>query len=403
MQDDEITNFFIVRQHAAVVFPSQCGVAVAVWKVAQEKIHSARNHVYRCRLQRFDESGGKTDRQTIVFPKLSPVPCGEWDDSGIVEGNAAEAAHQRRFRSRIAAEMTRIHIALRHAILQGYLPAPARRLGRGASKGGQRFLAARLGNDGAVAWQIFRPIHGTDRQRLANQKPLETRAVDEKVTLNFAAIAKHHASDETVVPLLYPGHFALDARKAARLGVAAQGSGHRQRVDMQRVVRTADRGVAAIRQQEEAPIFSHYIAWPKICHRRRITLCSRPEPALIKVVGSDRSANDAEGMEVLCVALMPADKLDAQFVRSLGGANEVPFIDAEPLNQPDERWYGGFADRDCPDLFGFDQLDPAQLAFEVMAKHGRRQPPRSAAADDDDFGYGLHHQFRFSTSTPGLS
>ncbi len=69
------------------------------------------------------------------------------------------------------------------------------------------------------------------------------------------------------------------------------------------------------------------------------------EPALIEIVISDRPADDAERMEVFLIALMPADKLDAEFVGCVGGANELPFIDAEPLNQADERRDGGFADR----------------------------------------------------------
>src|SRR5258708_25163209 len=130
---------------------------------------------------------------------------------------------------------------------------------------------------------------------------------------------------------------------------------------------------------------------------------SRLEPALIEIVVTNRAADDAEGVDVFLVALMPADKLDAELVGRLGGANELLLIDAEPLNQTDERRYRGFADCNRPNLFGFDQLDLAQLAFEMMAKHGCRQPPRSAAADDDDFGYGPHYQFRFSTSTPRVS
>src|SRR6267378_1278947 len=130
---------------------------------------------------------------------------------------------------------------------------------------------------------------------------------------------------------------------------------------------------------------------------------SRLEPALIEIVVSNRTADDAEGMEVFLVALMPADKLDAQLVGCLGGANELLFIDAEPLNQTNKRRYRGFSDGDRPNLFGFDQLDLAQLAFEMMAKHGCRQPPGSAAADDDDFGYRPPYQFRFSTSAPAVS
>src|ERR1700733_9610122 len=163
---------------------------------------------------------------------------------------------------------------------------------------------------------------------------------------------------------------------------------------MQRIVRAADGSVASFGRREEAAVFSHYIAWRKICQRRGVPLCSRPEPALIKIMSSNRPANDAEGMEVFLVALMPADKLDAQFVCRFGGANEIPFVDAELTNQSDERRHRGFADCNRPNLFGFDQLDPAQLAFEMMAKRGRGQPPGGAAADDDDFRYGLHYQFR---------
>src|SRR5580698_10478510 len=172
---------------------------------------------------------------------------------------------------------------------------------------------------------------------------------------------------------------------------------------MQRIVRAADGCVARLGRREEPPIFGHDIAGRKVQQRRGVAVGPRLEPALIEIVISDRSADDAEGMKVFLVALMPADKLDAQLVSGLGGTNELLLIDAEPLNQPDKRRHGGFPDGDRADLFGFDQLDLAQPAFEVMAKHGCRQPPRGAAADDDDFGYGPHYQFRFSTSTPGAS
>src|SRR5882757_5266524 len=94
------------------------------------------------------------------------------------------------------------------------------------------------------------------------------------------------------------------------------------------------------------------------------------EPALIKILISNRTADDTEGMEVFLVALMPADKLNAQLVGCLGGANELLFIDAEPLNQAHKRRYRGFADGNRPNLFGFDQLDLAQFSFEMMAQHG---------------------------------
>src|ERR1700735_2404320 len=109
---------------------------------------------------------------------------------------------------------------------------------------------------------------------------------------------------------------------------------------MQRVVRAANGRVTCLGGREEAAIFSHHVAGRKISQRRRITMRPRSEPAVIEIVISDRSANHAERMEVFFIALMPADKLDAQLVCCVGGANELPFIDAEALNQAD-KWRNG--------------------------------------------------------------
>ena len=79
------------------------------------------------------------------------------------------------------------------------------------------------------------------------------------------------------------------------------------------------------------------------------------------------------------------------------------FVDAEALDEPDERRHGGLADTDGAELFGLDQLDFAELALQVLAKHRGREPPGGAAADDHDFAERPHHQFRFSTITPGAS
>src|SRR5271165_4120664 len=116
MHDDEVTNFFVVRHHATVVFPNQRGVAIAVGKVAQEEIHPTGNHVYGCRFQGLDKTGGETDREAIMSPKFSPMPRGKWDHTGIVERSLSEAAHQDRFCGRIVAKAARVHIAVTGAM-----------------------------------------------------------------------------------------------------------------------------------------------------------------------------------------------------------------------------------------------------------------------------------------------
>src|ERR1700691_3885892 len=120
---------------------------------------------------------------------------------------------------------------------------------------------------------------------------------------------------------------------------------------MQRIVRAADGGLARLRRREESAVFSHDMAWRKIQQRGPVAVGPGLEPTLIEIMVSDRSADDAEGMEVFFVALMPADELDAQLVCCLGGANEILFVDAEPPNQPDEWRYRGFTDGNGPNLF----------------------------------------------------
>jgi hypothetical protein len=131
---------------------------------------------------------------------------------------------------------------------------------------------------------------------------------------------------------------------------------------------------------------------------------TRLQPALVEILVADRLADDAERMEVRIAALVPADELDAELVGGVGGLDELALVDAEPLDQRDERRYGRLADTDGAELFRFHQLDLAELALQVLAEHRRGQPPGRAATHDDNFGKGLHaYQFRFSTMRPGAS
>ncbi len=154
---------------------------------------------------------------------------------------------------------------------------------------------------------------------------------------------------------------------------------------------------------EEAALLGHDVARREVLQRGGVALGARLEPALVEVVIADRLADDAERMKVRIAALMPADELDAQLVGAVGGADEFLLVDAEPLDESDERRHRRLANTDRAELLGLHQLDLAKLALEVMAKHRGREPPGGAAADDYDFAEGPHHQFRFSTITPGAS
>jgi hypothetical protein len=209
--------------------------------------------------------------------------------------------------------------------------------------------------------------------------------------------------DEAVLALRDFHHAPFGAAHPARLGVLAQVLGDQQRVDVQRVVGPADGRVARLGRMEEAAVLGHDVAGREIGERIGVAMRAGLQPALVEVLVADGLADDAERMEIGVAAFVPADELDAQLEGGIGGLDEFAFVDAEALDQRDEGRHGRLAHADGAELFGLHQLDLAQLALQVLAQHGRRQPPRGAAADNHDFRKGLHYQFRFSTMTPGPS
>src|SRR5262249_17362226 len=97
------------------------------------------------------------------------------------------------------------------------------------------------------------------------------------------------------------------------------------------------------------------------------------------------------------------DELDAELVGGVGGLDELRLVDAEPLDERDERRHRRFANADRAEFLGLDQLDFTHPALEVLAQHGRGQPPRGATTHDHDLRQRPHYQFRFSTKRPGAS
>src|SRR5271155_5132005 len=153
---------------------------------------------------------------------------------------------------------------------------------------------------------------------------------------------------------------------------------------MQGIIRAADGRVAGHRGREETSVLRHDIAGREVEQGGGIAAGTGFEPALVEIMAGDRPADYAERMKVLGLRPMPAQELNAELVGGLGGADESPLIDAEPLYQADEGRNRGLTDPDGSDLFGLDQLDAAQRRFQMMAEHRGGEPPGSTAADDDD-------------------
>src|SRR5688500_12495666 len=137
----------------------------------------------------------------------------------------------------------------------------------------------------------------------------------------------------------------------------------------------------------------HDVARREVVQVRGIAGRTRFEPALIEIVRADRFADDAERMNVGARATLPADAVNAELTSGVRGADEILLVDAEPMNQTHEGRARRFAHANGADLIGLDELDLAQLALQVLAQHGRRQPPGGAATNDHDFRQRLHGRF----------
>src|SRR5882672_9040261 len=92
------------------------------------------------------------------------------------------------------------------------------RRGRGDPLAGHR--------ERAVAGQPVAPVLVTRVQRLLDEQPAKTRAVDEQVAGDFAAIGELHGIDEAVFTvLLHVYDLAFDTLDAIRFAEAAQEGG----------------------------------------------------------------------------------------------------------------------------------------------------------------------------------
>src|SRR5690606_334261 len=116
------------------------------------------------------------------------------------------------------------------------------------------------------------------------------------------------------------------------------------------VTGTANRRVLRFAGWKEASAFCHHRAGRKVLQGWSIPVFSRAEPALIKVMGINASADYPERMKIGVFMPVPVNKLNAEFIGGLGGIHKILFINAKPVYQTDKRWNRGFANPDGAQL-----------------------------------------------------
>src|SRR6185436_6299528 len=174
-------------------------------------------------LQRLEESTGEADGDDILLPDLLAPAGDETQRPRLRLRGPIETAEQQARRRVVTEEFAAIHVTVAGAVLQGNAPLPAglTRGGTGVWRGLRHAFAGH--GHGAIAGQPATPVFVAGVQRLLDEQPAKTRAVDEQIARHHPAVLEFHGFDETVLGvLLHVNDLACDAFHAIRLGDTPQ-------------------------------------------------------------------------------------------------------------------------------------------------------------------------------------
>ncbi len=155
----------------------------------------------RGRLERFEETAGKPQRDHVLLPRPGPVARRKAQLVGLGQRLAVEIGEQQAGRFVLAHVLRAIDMAVADPVLQRDAPLPPRRPRRRA---GQRFAITgqRAGyGDGAVARQPLAPVGERHAKFLPDQQRAEARAVDEKLAFDACAAFQDHGRNEAALTI----------------------------------------------------------------------------------------------------------------------------------------------------------------------------------------------------------
>src|SRR5438270_10906813 len=234
MQDQEVADALVFELRLGVVRLFERRIEIAARKQLHEPEDPGLDEEYGRGLERPEEAAGQPDGHDVLVPELVALPGGKPDRfRRIGERLAIEVLQQDDHRLVVAHESAAVNVAVAGAMLQRNAPLPAR-LARGHTRVGRWRLYF-------LAWNRSRPVQrrpvgpilkpGTERA--PDQQPTKARAIDEQITRYRRAAFQADAFHESALAvLLHFDDLALDAPRAAALGVVAQVSRLHPRIEL---------------------------------------------------------------------------------------------------------------------------------------------------------------------------
>ena len=327
--------------------------------------------------ERLEESRGKADRKAIAGPWRNAVPGDEAQGIGIGERRAVDLRAQGLLDLRLVGESVAIDHPVAGPVLQRDLPPPTPILGRGA--GELEGLGRPCGRHGkrAVARQPLAPVLELGAHGLPDQQRAKTRAVDEEVALEPAAIVEHDRGDVAFVAALDACDLAFDLGDAVPHRILPEIFSVGGRIELVSVVerrRRPDRasGISELHLGVEGH--------DRVAH----PVGDRAPPEMMEAHFVHVRAEQTERVHVGVAAPAPVDELDPELERCVGGGKELVLVNSEQPVELDDRRDRRLADADRADVARLDQRDSDLLCGEHSAQRSRAHPAGGAATADDD-------------------
>src|SRR5690349_1343530 len=189
------------------------------------------------RFKWLEKPAGKSERHAVLVPEFPPPPGLEAQQSRIGQRLAFDMLQKRRGGLVIADVARTVDVSVACPVLQGNSPLPAGLMSPGARVRNETFRPALAGDrERAIARQPVRPVLVAGAQRLFDEQPAETRAIQKEIAGNRGAIFQANRFDEPALAMAIDADdLAFDANDATLLGVTPQESGVEPRVEVERI------------------------------------------------------------------------------------------------------------------------------------------------------------------------
>ncbi len=199
MKDYKIANLIEHGVHAVVEFVD-VGFSEPDVREELDELHDrSLNQEDARRFERLKKTGRQSNRDAVAIPHLPALAWNEAEQPWFTPRTALQICEQQVGGSLLVDMLRAEYVPVSGSVLQRYLPLPACFVGHCAGIRWQ--LAQRLRRHGqrAVTEEPLSPIFITGLERLLDQKPAETRTINEKFPANRIAALQQDAGDESIL------------------------------------------------------------------------------------------------------------------------------------------------------------------------------------------------------------